>query len=85
MPTPAGNKQLSIHLFPHRTRHFHLSTEMDSPNPSEMDIKVFIPEPTFSFTALKNIFPKWEKETYFLCWESEIKFKNTKCMTLNNI
>ena len=27
MPTLAGNKQLSIHRFPHRTRPFHLSTE----------------------------------------------------------
>ena len=35
---------------------------MDSLNPSEMDIKVFIPAPTFLFTVLKNIFPEWEKE-----------------------
>ena len=47
--------------------------KMDSPNPSEMDIKVFIPAPTFSFTVSKNIFPKWEKEKYFLSCESEIK------------
>ena len=27
MPTLAGNKQSSIHLFPHGPRPFHLSTE----------------------------------------------------------
>ena len=27
MPTLAGNKQLSVHLFPHGPRLFHLSTE----------------------------------------------------------
>ena len=27
MPTLAGNKHLSVHLFPHRLRLFHLSTE----------------------------------------------------------
>ena len=47
---------------------------MDSRNPSEMEIKVFIPAPTLLFTILKNIFPKWEKEeNIFFSWESEIK------------
>ena len=40
--------------------------KMDGPNPSEMDIKVFIPAPTFLFTVLQRTFPKWKKEKYFL-------------------
>ena len=43
--------------------------KMDGPNPSRMDIKVFINAPTFLFTVLKKLFPKWEKEKYFLVWE----------------
>ena len=43
--------------------------KMDGRNPLEMDIEVFNPAATFLFTVLKNIFPKWEMEKYFLCWE----------------
>ena len=64
MPTLARKKQPFHPSLPQRTRLFHLSTEMDSPNPSKMDIKMFIPAPTLLFTALKNIFPKWEKEIF---------------------
>ena len=46
--------------------------KIDSLEPSEMDIKVFIPVPTFVY-SLKSVFFKWEKEKEFLSWESEIK------------
>ena len=46
MPNLVGDKHLSIQLFLHKTRLFHLSTEIDGPKPSEMDIKVLIPAPT---------------------------------------
>ena len=46
---------------------------MDCPNPSEMDIKVFIPAPTFFFTILQKIFPKWKKEKYFLSCKNGLK------------
>ena len=58
---------------------------MDGPNPWEMDIKVFFPAPTFLFTVLKIIFPKWEKKKCFLGWEKWNKIKNIEYMTLNNI
>ena len=46
MPTLAGNKHLSVHLFLHGPRLFHLLTGKYWFNPSEMDIKMVIPEPT---------------------------------------
>ena len=58
--------------------------KMDSLNPSDMDIKVFFPAPTF-YLQLKNIFHKQEKEKCFLGWKNEIKIKNTDCMTSNII
>ena len=48
---------------------------MDGPNPSEIDIKVFISAPTFLFTVLQKIFPKWKKEKYFLSFENGLKNK----------
>ena len=38
---------------------------MGGPNLSEMDIKVFIPAPTFLFTILQKTLPKWKKEKIF--------------------
>ena len=58
---------------------------MDGPNPSGMDIKVFIPATTFLFTVLKNILPKSEKEKHFLSWEKWYKIKSIEYMTLKNI
>ena len=55
---------------------------MEGPNPSEMDIKVFIPAPTFCLQSKKGIFPGWEKEKNISLvrkWNN----KNTKCMILN--
>ena len=49
--------------------------KMDGPNPSKTDIKVYTPTPAFLFTVLKNIFPKWETEKFFLSWENELKIK----------
>ena len=47
-PTLVGKKnRLFGNLVPQRTGVFHLPTEMDGPNSSEMDIKVFINAPTF--------------------------------------
>ena len=48
---------------------------MDGPNPSEMDIKVFIPAPTFLFTVPQKIFRKWKKEKYFLSCKNGLKNK----------
>ena len=41
----------SIHLFPHRTGHLHVSTENVRPNPQDMDIKLFIAAPVFYLQA----------------------------------
>ena len=41
-----GKKHPSVHLFLHRLRTFQLSTEKNGSNPSEWDIKMFIPAPT---------------------------------------
>ena len=42
MPSLAGNEQLSIHFFPHKTRPFHISTEKLRTWPSETNIKCLI-------------------------------------------
>ena len=59
---------------------------MDGPNPSEMDIKVFIHVPTF-FLQLKKVYsPNGKRKRYFLSWDNEKKFqKDTECMTLKNM
>ena len=59
--------------------------KMDGPNPSEMDIKVSIPAPTFLSTALQNIFPKGKRKNLSLVGKNGVKIKNIECMTLNNI
>ena len=46
MPTLAGNKQLSFHLFPHRLRSFQFSRKKYKPKASELDFKVLITAPT---------------------------------------
>ena len=59
--------------------------KMDSPNPSEMDIKVSIPAPTFLFYVLQNMFPKWKKKNISLVGKNVVEISNLECMTLNNI
>ena len=58
---------------------------MDGPNPSEMDIKVSIPAPTFLSTVLQNIFPKWKRKIISLFGKNGVKIKNIESMTLDNI
>ena len=65
MPSLAGNKQLFHPSLTSEDTLFHLPTENGQPNPSEIDIEVFIPTSTFLFTVLNKIFPKWEKEKIF--------------------
>ena len=63
MPTLAGNEQPFHPSLPSQDAPFSIFRQkMDGLNLSEMDIKVFIPAPTFFITVLKNIFPEWEKE-----------------------
>ena len=57
--------------------------KMDSPNPSEMDIKVSIPASTFLFTVLQSIFPKWKRKNISLVGKNGVKIKSKDCMTLN--
>ena len=46
-----GMKNLSINFFPIRIRIFHLLTEKDEPNPSEIDFKKFILSPKIFLPA----------------------------------
>ena len=60
---------------------------MDSPNPSEMHIKVFIPAPTFYLQSKKKFSLNGEKEKNNSLVRNvklnQVKYnKNTKCMTL---
>ena len=51
---------------------------MDGPNPSEMDIKVFIPAPTYCLQSWYYEFPSLGKEnkiTKMEKWRNKIKYK----------
>ena len=41
--------------------HYIFSRKVNGPNPSEMDIKVFIPAPTFFLQTRRMYFPKFGK------------------------
>ena len=57
---------------------------MDGPVPSEMDIKVNIPAPTFYLQVKKIYSLNGKMKKFFLRLESEIKQnKNRNCTTLN--
>ena len=73
MPTLTG-KKLSIYLFPHWSHLFYVSTENGRPNPSEMDIKVFIAAPTFRLQTKKVYSQSWN----FLNNSSVRKYKIKK-------
>ena len=56
MPALAGNKQLFHPFLPFIGRALSIFRQkMDGPNPSEMDIKMFIPAPTYSLQSRKYI------------------------------
>ena len=54
--TLAEMNNFSIHLFPHRTRVFHLFEKMGGPSPSEVDIKAFISAPIYCLQSKKLSF-----------------------------
>ena len=66
---------LSIHPFPLRTLPFHLSIEKGRPNPSGMDIKVFISVPTFCLQTTRVFSKKRKLINISLLRKNRIKIK----------
>ena len=82
MPTLAGIEQRFHPTLPSEDAPFpSFDRKMDGPNPSEMDIKMSIPAPTFCLQSKKVYFKNGRRKNISLVRKSEIK--NTKCMTLN--
>ena len=74
-----------MHLFPHRTRLFHLSTENGrSQSVRDGHQSVYSRADAFVCSSTR-IFHKWKKEKYFLSCKKGIKKWIWKCMTLINI
>ena len=57
MPTLERNEHFSIQFFHHMTEN---GRKIDGVNLSQMDIKVFIPAPTFCLQAEENLFHNWK-------------------------
>ena len=72
MPTLAGKKTIFPSISSIIGRAFPtFRQKMDGPNPSEMNIKAFIPAPTCCLQSYYTNFLNWEKKIKWVKWKNE--------------